>query len=87
MCTTLLRKIEVCAAKQQLEDEKEERIQKGLQAISGPVESWTFKTICAAAHHFNALHYILSHCQQGHTGPHCTAKRITKYLLLHKSGS
>ena len=65
MHSTLLNKIEERAAKQQLEKEKEERIQKALQAIT----AGTFKTNSAVAHHFNVSRFILFHQQQGHTGP------------------
>ena len=55
MRSTLLNKIEEHAAKQQLEKEKEERIQKALQAIT----AGTFKTNSAVAHHFNVSRFIL----------------------------
>ena len=65
MRSTLLNKIEERAAKQQLEKEKEERIQKALRAIT----AGTFKTNSAVARHFNVSRFILFHRQQGHTGP------------------
>jgi hypothetical protein len=69
MHITLLRKIEECTVKQQLENEKEERIQKALQAIAAESFKTKFKTIFAVARHFNVSHYILSHRKLGCNGP------------------
>jgi hypothetical protein len=60
MRITLLRKIEEHAVKQQVENEKEERIQKALQAIAAESFKSKFKTISTVACHFNVSRYTLS---------------------------